>query len=223
MSKKNSRKNNHNTSRAIVLREIQLSPRANEVIRTITPKEFVKQRKGRAGMIFDYVEIGYVISQLNKAFTPLGWQFEILQEKVMSNEVYVRGELTIKDYKTGYEVSKTQYGTKEIYPNNKTPIGDLLKAASSDALKKCASLFGIALDIYWKQLDESSNTKQLKAKENLNEDKLLELSLKAIEKEDDIIVLNELKDKLKDSKLYSGKNKEIMIKAIDNKINEAMK
>ena len=219
MKKKTTRKNN--ITKAIVLREIQLSPTAQEVIRTVTPREFIRQRKGKAGMIFDYVEIGYVIAQLNKAFTPIGWQFEIIKEKVMSNEVYVRGKLTIKDYKTGYEVSKTQYGTKEIYANNKTPIGDLLKSASSDCLKKCASLFGLALDIYWKQLDEQPPKQPSKATENLSEEKIYDLALNAIKKEKDIFTLKELKDRMSETKIYTKEHKSELIKAIDEKIKKA--
>ena len=224
---KKAKQKNHST--AIVLREIQLSPKANEVIRTITPKEFVRQREGKFDkktgkyMIFDYVEVGYVISQLNKAFTPLGWQFDILEEKVMSNEVYVRGKLTIKDYKTGYEVSKTQYGTKEIYANNKTPIGDLLKSASSDCLKKCASLFGLALDVYWKSLDggQPEIKTQTKKIENIDENKIFILAMKAIIKEEDVIVLNELKEKLKNTKIYTKEHNQALIAKIDEKIKTA--
>ncbi len=212
----------NNTTKAIVLKEIQLSPKAEEVIKTITPKEFIRQREGKGGKRFDYVEIGYVISQLNKAFTPLGWQFEVIEEKVMANEVYVKGKLTIKDYKTGYEVFKTQYGTKEIYANNKTPIGDLLKSASSDCLKKCASLFGLALDVYWKQLDDLPQEKQSpKAQENLNKGKIYKFALLAINKEEDVIVLNELRKGLDNSKIYTPEHKKDLIKALDEKIKKA--
>jgi hypothetical protein len=208
------------TSTAIVLREIQLSPRANEVIRTITPQEFVKERKGKGGKTFTYVETGYVISQLNKAFTPVGWQFEVLEEKVMTNEVYVKGKLTIKDYKTGYEVFKTQYGTKEIYANNKTPIGDLLKSASSDCLKKCASLLGLALDIYWQATDEGQPEEkpQIKVIETTNQDKIYDMALKGIAKEESPITLNEIRKKLNESKLYSDRHKKALTTLIDEKI-----
>lgn len=208
-------------SKAIVLREIQLSPKANDVIKSITPKEFIRQRKGKGGKSFEYVEIGYVISQLNKAFTPVGWQFEIIEEKVLSGEVYVKGKLTIKDYKTGYEVFKTQYGTKEIYANNKTPIGDLLKSASSDCLKKCASLFGLALDVYWKSLDDGLpeiQSPQTKKIENLDENKIFNLALKAISNDESAISLNELKKNLANSKIYTKEHNKILIAKIDEKI-----
>jgi len=215
--KKQKKIEKNNSSKAIVLREIQLSPRANEVIKTITPVEFIRRRKGKGNKIFDYVEVGYVISQLNKAFTPIGWQFEVLEEKVLSTEVYVKGKLTIKDYKTGYEVFKTQYGTKEIYANNKTPIGDLLKSASSDCLKKCASLFGLALDVYWKEERKVAEKKPDKI-ENVDEDKIFSLAINAITKEEDVIVLNELKDRLVDTKIYTEKHNKALIAKIDEKI-----
>ncbi len=45
-----------------------------------------------------------------------------------------------------------QNGTHQHHIENF--IGDTLKSASPDCLKKCASYFGVALDIYWTQLDE---------------------------------------------------------------------
>ena len=54
-----------------------------------------------------------------------------------------------------------QYGNKDRY--EAVPIGDTLKAAASDALKKCASLLGIALDVYWPELDRAE--KKVKEKD----------------------------------------------------------
>lgn len=52
----------------------------------------------------------------------------------------------------GKTITKEQYGSQDILKdkqgNPSVSYGDALKGAASDALKKCASLLGIALDLY---------------------------------------------------------------------------
>src|SRR5574341_1870515 len=141
----------------LILSQIKLAPAQKRIVLADTPPEFIKKRQGRGGKEFTYVEGGYVVAKLNEAFSPVGWEFEVLEEKVVENsgkvsEVWVRGRLTVVDHKNGYRVSKTQYGTHQHHDGNF--IGDTLKSASTDCLKKCASYFGIALDVYWTQLDD---------------------------------------------------------------------
>ena len=125
-----------------------------------TPKKFIKQREGKGGKIFDYIDTSYTIATLNGLFGFL-WEFDILEESTVAEamqfeSVRVKGKLTVKDTK-GNSISKTNYGSQpmafkkdtEHKPLNlSTELGDLYKGASSDCLKKCASLFGIALDVY---------------------------------------------------------------------------
>lgn len=118
-----------------------------------TPKIFIKKRKGKAGMILSYVEGGYMIKRLNEVFTPLGWSFRIIEKIIEPNEVAVLGELTVK-FPNGFEITKNQFGTQERLA--KMPLGDALKSAGTDSLKKCASLLGIALDVYSSILEDSS-------------------------------------------------------------------
>lgn len=116
-----------------------------------TPKEYISKRQGRGGMSFDYVKIGYVIDKLNQIFN-YHWEFEILEDKVYeeSGQIVVKGQLTVYTGKD-FSLKKTQYGSADIKMYNGKPmsIGDDLKSAGSDALKKCASLVGIASDVYW--------------------------------------------------------------------------
>jgi hypothetical protein len=107
----------------------------------------IKQRKGPGGITLDYVETPSVIKRLNQAFD-YQWSFDIEQFEKNDKEVVVLGKLT------GEGISKMQFGSKAI-TNGKGEIGDDLKAAGSDALKKCATLFGIALHLYGG--DEPSN------------------------------------------------------------------
>lgn len=115
-----------------------------------TPPEFIKKRPGAGGKQFSYVEIGYVIRKLNEAFSPLNWDFKITDKIEKPKEIIVQGELTVKDHK-GNSVVKTQFGQGDFKSN--VSFGDVYKAATSDALKKCASLLGVALDVYAPQLE----------------------------------------------------------------------
>lgn len=138
--------------RAIHTSVIVAQPKlATSVVKSLqqpTPPDFIKTRKGKGNQEFTYVEGGYVLARLNEAFTPLGWEFEVVEQGILDHEVWVRGKLVVKDFKTGFTISKSQYGSLER--RAKMPLGDALKGAATDALKKCASSFGIALDIYWK-------------------------------------------------------------------------
>lgn len=145
--------------KALVLHETSLTTRQTGIVNAPTPKQAIKSKPGRGGKKVTYIEGGYVISRLNEAFSPLGWEFRITErgttdrknEKSAEGEVWVYGELTIIDHKNGFRVTKGQYGQHAIH--EKVPIGDAYKAAGTDALKKCASLLGIGLDVYWGTLD----------------------------------------------------------------------
>lgn len=119
-----------------------------------TPARFIKERPGSGGKTFSYVEVGYVISILNQVFG-WDWDFKILDQQVGKRQVWVRGELTVR--LKDHQIVKGQYGGADIKFNRTTgepvSIADDLKAAASDCLKKCASLLGVASDIYWKDLD----------------------------------------------------------------------
>jgi hypothetical protein len=122
-----------------------------------TPQEFVKQRAGPGGTKLDYVEVGYVIDLLNQAFG-WDWDFRIIEQQIGKKQVWVRGELSVRF--SDHVVTKAQYGGTNIKVNRTTgePVGiaDDLKAAASDSLKKCASLLGVAGDVYFRDLDQFS-------------------------------------------------------------------
>jgi len=107
----------------------------------------IKQRQGNFGHILDYVEGHVVTSRLNEAFDG-NWSFEIVKYRILkeTGEVIVLGKLTAEN------VTKMSFGSKEIARNKDTraiiSLGDDLKAASTDALKKAASLLGVGLYLY---------------------------------------------------------------------------
>jgi len=122
-----------------------------------TPKQYVKQRPAKGGGTWDYVTGGYVKKMLNLMFG-WDWDFEILDEKIIFGEAVVKGRLTCRSNEK--TIVKTQYGNKDIMyrklqqgETERIPlsIGNDLKAAATDCLKKCAAEIGIAADIYNKE------------------------------------------------------------------------
>jgi len=116
-----------------------------------TPKSEIRYRTGRGGKQLAYTDGPYVIRTLNEAF---GWDWDFVadgEEMITKNgqpfEIKCRGMLTVR--MGGRTITKTQYGCQPIEGGDKAPsIGDCYKGAATDALKKCASLLGIALDLY---------------------------------------------------------------------------
>lgn len=117
----------------------------DNLIKGHTPAEFIKERPGRGGKTFNYVETYYVVDQLNKLFG-FRWNFEIISEEITDKEATVKGRLTAHA-SDGQTIVKEQFGEADRQAG--VPPGDTKKGAASDCLKKCASLFGIALDVYW--------------------------------------------------------------------------
>jgi len=119
-------------------------------------KEQIKQRKGSFGEMIDYVETHAVIQRLNDCFDGQ-WSFEIMSQDQHGGELVVSGKLTAEN------ISKMQFGSKKVTTNSKTgeivSIGDDLKAACSDALKKCATMFGIGLHLYGERADQPETGK----------------------------------------------------------------
>ena len=119
-----------------------------------TPQQYVKTRPAKGGGQWEYVTGGYIKKCLNLLFG-WDWDFEIVDEKIMieAKEIIVKGRLTCRS--NGKTIVKMQYGNKDIMFKKGTQIplsvGNDLKAASTDALKKCAAEIGIAADIYNKQ------------------------------------------------------------------------
>jgi hypothetical protein len=104
----------------------------------------IKQRKGRNGVL-DYVEGHTVIARLNAALDG-AWSFEVVAHEVRDHEVLVLGKLTAAG------IVKMQFGASQVTRDRETKaalsLGDDLKAAATDALKKCATFLGVGLHLY---------------------------------------------------------------------------
>ena len=114
-----------------------------------TPKAYVKERPAKGGGKWKFVSGGYVKKVLNLMFG-WDWDFEVISEQVMLGQVIVKGRLTCRS--NGKEIVKMQFGKKDVVFKKGTQdpldIGNDFKAATTDALKKCAAELGIAADIY---------------------------------------------------------------------------
>lgn len=116
----------------------------------------IKQRQGAHGMI-DYIEGHAVIQRLNDAFDG-DWCFDVIHHEIREDldEVVVLGRLSAG------EVTKTQFGNSRLACHRETgkiiSLGDDLKAAATDALKKCATLLGVGLHLYRAEKEADSVT-----------------------------------------------------------------
>ncbi len=104
----------------------------------------IRQRKGRNGVL-DYIEGHNVVHRLNQALDG-AWSFEITHHEVREDEVLVLGKLTAEGItKMNFGVSQV---TREKGSGALISLGDDLKAAATDALKKCATFLGVGLHLY---------------------------------------------------------------------------
>lgn len=125
-----------------------------------TPKKYKYTRPAKGGGSWTYIKTSYVRKVLDSVFG-FNWDFnvettlsEAFEVAKITKACVVKGTLTGKVNVDGewLEVTKTQFGRSEIKfkKNTDEPLdfGNDMKAAASDCLKKCASLFGIGADVY---------------------------------------------------------------------------
>lgn len=125
-----------------------------------TPDKHIYERPAKGGGKWKYVTGTRVKKVLNLMF---GWNWDFIVDRFDVNmeakQVIVLGKLAVRS--NNQEIIKMQFGradikfktTKDdkgnkISTNNPLDLGNDVKAATTDALKKCASEFGIASDIY---------------------------------------------------------------------------
>ena len=141
-----------------------------------TPAKHIYERPAKGGGKWKYVTGVRVKKVLNLMFG-WNWDFIIdkFDVNMEARQVIVLGKLVVRS--GGQEIIKTQFGRADIkfktetrkddkgnvimkkdnygkmkperFPTNQSlDLGNDLKAAATDALKKCASEFGIASDVY---------------------------------------------------------------------------
>ena len=103
----------------------------------------------RGGIEVTFISGEQVVSRLNEVLGVGGWSFRILRHDLNSeaDEAWVLGELVAELGERS--VVRQQFGSQKIRRSRSTGVAlDLgfdLKGASTDALKKCASLLGVGL------------------------------------------------------------------------------
>ena len=109
------------------------------------PNSKIKERPGQNGQPLSYIEGHSVILRLVEVFG-LAWSFRVLQHEIGNHQVIVLGELrvgdTVKQAFGGSDITRGRDGGQSI------SVADDLKSAATDALKKAATLFGVALHLY---------------------------------------------------------------------------
>jgi len=152
-----------NKESKLFLENSPFSPRQLLNILQKTPAKHVYRRPAKGGGEWDYVTGTYVKKVLNYVFGWM-WNFEVKDKGIEGDCLWILGRLTVKD-SNGNEIFKEQFGRadvkfktmpdpkdskKRIRTDKYLDYGNDLKAATTDALKKCAAEFGIASDIYGK-------------------------------------------------------------------------
>ena len=116
----------------------------------------IRTRKGPQNKTIRYVPTSEYIRILNQAAESGAWNFEIVEYRVLDEEVLVLGKLTID------AIIKTAFGGSTITRHKESgkpvSVANDLKSAASDALKRCAMRLGIGLELYSQQPDESATS-----------------------------------------------------------------
>lgn len=116
-----------------------------------TPAAYVKERPAKGGGKWNYVSGVYVKKVLN-LLSGWDWDFEVVKFSIEreAKQCIVHGRLTIR--LGGKEIKKEQFGCCDIKVRKSDgsylDLGNDLKAATTDCLKKCSSELGVAGDIY---------------------------------------------------------------------------
>lgn len=123
----------------------------------------------RGGVSLVYITGEQVASRLNEVLGPACWAFRVLQHGIneTADEVWALGELsawlipergglaTDTGSNIAREVVRQQFGSQKVKRSRSTgmplDIGFDLKGATTDAMKKCASLIGVGLYLSHKE------------------------------------------------------------------------
>lgn len=157
-----------------------------------TPARYKYDRPAKGGGNWTYIKSSYVRKVLDGVFG-FNWNFDIETTLAEAFEIakltkvcVVKGTLTGKVSVDGewLEIRKTQFGRSEVKfkrdSNEPLDFGNDMKAATSDCLKKCASLFGIGADVY--EAGEFMEIEIVGSLENSDRAKATEKRIKAAKK-----------------------------------------
>lgn len=142
------------------------------LLHRITPPEHIDKHPFNG---LDYVRVGYVRRCIEDLCAKLNatWSYEVsdvgaIDTLLKAKQIVVRGTLTIvmPDGKLmvrenfGGSAVKCYKDTHKTQANLPMDLGNDYKSAASDALKKCASSFGIAQDVFEPAVDKTIKAKK---------------------------------------------------------------
>lgn len=126
-----------------------------EILERPFPPEVVRRRPGRNGADITYLEAHVVVARLNEAFAG-EWSFTIEKHEILEDEVIVLGRLTAGG------ITKSAFGSSSVTRtrdgNRIVSLGQDLKAAASDSLKKGSTLLGVGLTLHAENPDANSSS-----------------------------------------------------------------
>lgn len=151
-----------------MLKRVQVSQEIIDILEEKVPDNLIKERR-QGNTNLSYVSGNFIIDQLNRAFGYL-WDWKIdrawIEQSIPKKQkdyqtgqttevpqapiAHVIGTLTVHlkdDNGTLISISKTAPGSK-VLVGGASEQDSVFKAAHTDALKKAASLFGIAAQLY---------------------------------------------------------------------------
>lgn len=124
---------------------MSLTDQAISVLNRPLPKEKIRTRPGGKGMEYSYITPDFVIELLNEAFGH-NWSTRVIYHNVHEQTVVVGLRLTVPVEGDDKPITKEQFGSCEI--TRGLGVGEAFKGATSDAMKKCATLLGLGLELY---------------------------------------------------------------------------
>lgn len=135
------------------IRKQKFQEALKNLITGTTPRDVVFQRPARGGIQVDYVPGWWFIEQLNSLFGHY-WDLEVLNHNIdfKIKQIWALVKLTVHG-PDGVVISKTSFGSSDIKfykekPDQPLDIADDLKSAVTDGMKKAATMFGFASDVY---------------------------------------------------------------------------
>ena len=138
------------------------SPSATEIYQKLAAPFDVTFRDLRGGVELEYITGEQATSRLNEGLGFHNWSFRVIEHGIHAeaDECWVLGEMAATvDGKT---FTRQQFGSQKIKRSRSsgTPldVGFDLKGAATDALKKCASLIGVALYLWKKEPQQGLGT-----------------------------------------------------------------
>lgn len=132
--------------------------KAKKVLEDKLDPNWIKQRDTGFGKKLDYIEGARVIEILNRAFN-YKWSFEIIAAEIVQAEPWINKRAGNKEEPQGKYAQvlgkltvpglgvKMAFGSKAII-GKVSEQESVFKAAMTDALKKCATMFGVGKELY---------------------------------------------------------------------------